>query len=237
MKSPTPSPGNAPGRPRVRVLAQPGNDTGADREEPHEGCGLARQAGRAGRGGAGPTPASWTRWMRPGNRRRAVALHALAAAAWAARPQPVDPGWLDMAWDVPVLSSRRARDARGWALRHDPREVLAGAARGMVHQDGVATPALRPRRWSDQLSNLVRHGAVSRDGWHEQRAAGHPRHGQGQVSVKSWGPNSCPRRAMGSGEQARVRRPRVGPGSGRLNQQLPRLAGANPQLGPVPPAR
>jgi UDP-glucose 4-epimerase len=90
------------------------------------------------------------------------ALRALATAAWAARLQPVDPGWLDMAWDVPVLSSRRARDELGWAPRHDPREVLAHVVRGMVHQNGLATPALRPRRWPDQLSNLVRHGPVSR---------------------------------------------------------------------------
>jgi nucleoside-diphosphate-sugar epimerase len=89
-------------------------------------------------------------------------LRALAAAAWTARVQPVDPGWLDMAWDVPVLSSRRAREELGWSPRHDARDVLDEVVRGLVRQTGVATPALRPRRWPEQLSNLVRHGPVSR---------------------------------------------------------------------------
>ena len=90
------------------------------------------------------------------------ALRLLAASAWQARVQPVDPGWLDMAWDVPVLSSRRAREELGWTPVHDARSVLAESLRGMVRQAGSDTPALRPRRLSEQARNLLTQGPVSR---------------------------------------------------------------------------
>ncbi|NNM45119.1 NAD-dependent epimerase/dehydratase family protein [Knoellia koreensis] len=90
------------------------------------------------------------------------ALRLLAALAWRLRLQPVDPGWLDMAWDVPVLSSERARRELEWSPRHDPRDVLTQAVAGMAAQTGTETAALRPRRWTEQLVNLLRHGPVSR---------------------------------------------------------------------------
>lgn len=67
-----------------------------------------------------------------------------------------------MAWQVPLLSSRRAREELDWAPTHDSRAVLQDALRGMVNQAGSGTPALRPRRWAEQLTNLLRNGPVSR---------------------------------------------------------------------------
>ena len=90
------------------------------------------------------------------------ALRALANLAWVLRLQPVDPGWLDMAHDVPVMSSERAERELGWKPRHDARAVLDEAVRGMASQSSGRTAALRPRRWREQLVNLVRHGPVSR---------------------------------------------------------------------------
>ena len=89
-------------------------------------------------------------------------LRAAASAAWHLRLQPVDPGWLDMAWHVPVLSSRRARDELGWQPRHDSRAVLDEAVAGMRQQRGLPTDALRPRRWREQLLRLLTQGPVSR---------------------------------------------------------------------------
>jgi UDP-glucose 4-epimerase len=89
-------------------------------------------------------------------------LRAVAALAWALRLQPVDPGWLDMAHDVPVISSERARRELGWQPQHDARQVLDEAVLGMAGQSSSRTPALRPRRWREQLEQLVRHGPVSR---------------------------------------------------------------------------
>lgn len=90
------------------------------------------------------------------------ALRALAAAAWAARLQPVDPGWLDMARRVPTMSSERARRELEWQPRHDARDVLREALAGLTAGRGADTPALRPRRWTEQLVHLVRSGPVSR---------------------------------------------------------------------------
>ena len=91
-----------------------------------------------------------------------AALRALAAGAWAARLQPVDPGWLDMARRVPTMSSERARRELQWEPRHDAREVLREALAGLASGRGADTPALRPRRWSEQLVHLLRSGPVSR---------------------------------------------------------------------------
>jgi nucleoside-diphosphate-sugar epimerase len=89
-------------------------------------------------------------------------LRLLAGVAWTLRLQPVDPGWLDMAWDVPLMSSERARRELDWSPSHDPRDVLEEAVAGMAGQTGAGSAALRPRRWAEQLANLLRHGPVSR---------------------------------------------------------------------------
>jgi nucleoside-diphosphate-sugar epimerase len=88
-------------------------------------------------------------------------LRMLAAAAWSLRLQPVDPGWLDMAHDVPVISSERAERVLGWVPRHDSRDVLRETVDAMGAQTGGATPALRPRRWREQVGRLLRQGPVS----------------------------------------------------------------------------
>lgn len=89
-------------------------------------------------------------------------LRGLARLTWAARLQPLDPGWLDMAAAVPRLSSAHARDVLGWHPRHSADEVLTEAIEGISSSAGASTPALRPRRLTEQAANLVRHGPVSR---------------------------------------------------------------------------
>jgi UDP-glucose 4-epimerase len=56
-------------------------------------------------------------------------VRALAAASYALRLQPTEPGWLDMALAVPIMDTTRARTELGWESRP--------AA-------GVATPPPRP---------------------------------------------------------------------------------------------
>ena len=89
-------------------------------------------------------------------------LRAAASVAWMLRLQPVDPGWLDLAWRVPLMSSARAQAELGWVPRHDARAVLAEAVHGMVHQSAGDTPALRARRLPEQLRKLLTEGPVSR---------------------------------------------------------------------------
>jgi nucleoside-diphosphate-sugar epimerase len=90
------------------------------------------------------------------------ALRAAAAAAWALRLQPVDPGWLDLAASVPRMSAARAHAELGWQPCHDPRSVLAETLAGMAAGSGTSSASLRPRHWAEQLARLVREGPVSR---------------------------------------------------------------------------
>ncbi|MGR0218445.1 NAD-dependent epimerase/dehydratase family protein [Agromyces sp. ZXT2-6] len=66
-------------------------------------------------------------------------------SSWALGLQASDPGWLDIAVNVPVMSTRRARVELGWAPRHWStdalREVLEGIAEG-AHV--TASPPLSP---------------------------------------------------------------------------------------------
>ena len=73
--------------------------------------------------------ASWPRHSRARPVRAPVAaVRALAAASYALRLQPTEPGWLDMALSVPVMSTERARTVLGWTPRHSSLEALSGTA-------------------------------------------------------------------------------------------------------------
>jgi UDP-glucose 4-epimerase len=55
-------------------------------------------------------------------------LRGAAAATYAARLQPSEPGWLDMALAVPLMDSSRARSELGW----DPRRSATDALRELI---------------------------------------------------------------------------------------------------------
>ncbi len=82
-------------------------------------------------------------------------LRAAVAASWQARLQPLDPGWVDLAFAVPLLDASRAHDLLGWRPRVDARAALAEAVAGMGAGAGTTSPVLRPRRVLDELSRLV----------------------------------------------------------------------------------
>lgn len=88
-------------------------------------------------------------------------LRALASAAWHARVQPVDPGWLDLAMSVPVLDTGRARAELGWAPTTGARAVLDEVVTGLSEASSGGSPVLRPRSVVDQLAALVRRGPAS----------------------------------------------------------------------------
>lgn len=89
-------------------------------------------------------------------------VRSAAAASFAAHVQPVDPGWLDLAWLVPFLDSSRARDELGWIPRHDAVSTLTELVAGMGVSAGTTSPALRPRNVPEQLLRLVTRGGVSK---------------------------------------------------------------------------
>ncbi len=69
-------------------------------------------------------------------------LRAAAVASFALRLQPAEPGWLDMALGVPLMSSQRAREELGWTPRHSATETITELMRGMREAADAPTPPL-----------------------------------------------------------------------------------------------
>jgi UDP-glucose 4-epimerase len=72
------------------------------------------------------------------------ALRAGAAATWRLRLQPSEPGWVDMALNVPVMDCTRAREELGWRPRHTSVESLRELLEGIRDGAGIDTPPLAP---------------------------------------------------------------------------------------------
>jgi UDP-glucose 4-epimerase len=66
----------------------------------------------------------------------------LADLSWRLRLQPTPPGWLDMALNVPLMSSERAREELGWEPRHNAVDALEELLAGMREGHGARTPPL-----------------------------------------------------------------------------------------------
>jgi UDP-glucose 4-epimerase len=71
-------------------------------------------------------------------------LRALVHASWAMHLQPVDPGWIDLAANVPVLSTDRIREL-GWQPQRSAEQVLRELIEAMREGRGTGSPALAPR--------------------------------------------------------------------------------------------
>lgn len=69
-------------------------------------------------------------------------LRGAAAATFAARLQPSEPGWVDMAFAVPLLDSTRARRQLGWEPTRTGTEALSELIDAMRHGADYATPPL-----------------------------------------------------------------------------------------------
>lgn len=78
-------------------------------------------------------------------------LRRLADLSWRAHLQQVDVGWLDMAYQVPLLDSARARAELGWTPRYDAAAVLAETLAGLRDAAHDDTPILRRRTVRDGL--------------------------------------------------------------------------------------
>jgi nucleoside-diphosphate-sugar epimerase len=74
----------------------------------------------------------------------APVLRGAAAAAFHLRLTPTPPGWVDMALDVPLMDSTRARDVLGWQPTRDAGDTLLELLDGMRTEAGSPTPTLEP---------------------------------------------------------------------------------------------
>jgi nucleoside-diphosphate-sugar epimerase len=72
------------------------------------------------------------------------ALRAGAAISWFLRLQPSEPGWVDMALNVPVMDCTRAREVLRWRPKHTSVEALRELIEGIHDSAGIDTPPLAP---------------------------------------------------------------------------------------------
>lgn len=89
------------------------------------------------------------------------ALRAAVSASWHARLQPLDPGWVDLAFAVPLLDTTRALTELGWAPTRDARSVLAETLDGMREAASGDSSVLRPRTVAGSVLRALRRGPVS----------------------------------------------------------------------------
>jgi nucleoside-diphosphate-sugar epimerase len=91
----------------------------------------------------------------------AAALRGAAAAAYALRLVPSEPGWLDMALAVPVMDCARAQAELGWKARHSGLEALRELLDGLHDGADQDTPPLAratggSARWREFLTGVGR---------------------------------------------------------------------------------
>jgi UDP-glucose 4-epimerase len=67
-----------------------------------------------------------------------------AALTYGLRLQPSEPGWVDMAFAVPVMDTTRVRTELGWNPRHTSSEALLELLAGIREGAGLDTPPLEP---------------------------------------------------------------------------------------------
>jgi UDP-glucose 4-epimerase len=88
-------------------------------------------------------------------------LRTAADLAWRLRLQPLDPGWIDLAFAVPLLDTDRGRRELGWDPAVPADTALAQVVTGMAETAATTSPALRPRSVVAELTALVRRGPVA----------------------------------------------------------------------------
>jgi UDP-glucose 4-epimerase len=71
-------------------------------------------------------------------------LRALVNASWRARIQATDPGWLDLATAVPIMSTERARAVLGWSPAISSTDAMAEIVNAIA--DGANESASEPLR-------------------------------------------------------------------------------------------
>jgi len=78
----------------------------------------------------------------------------LADLSWKLRLQPTPPGWLDMALNVPMMSSDRARAELGWEPHYSSVEALEELLEGLREGRGEETPPLEADSVNARLEDL-----------------------------------------------------------------------------------
>ncbi|WP_313676975.1 NAD-dependent epimerase/dehydratase family protein [Mycolicibacterium sp.] len=78
-------------------------------------------------------------------------LGRLVDLSWRARLQPIDRGWIDLAFSVPLLDSTRAHTELDWQPRWAATAALVDVIRGVGEHAHTDSPPLRRRSLVEQL--------------------------------------------------------------------------------------
>lgn len=89
-------------------------------------------------------------------------LRQTVSATWQAHLQPLDPGWIDLALQVPLLDTRRARDELGWTPTRTAGATLVETVAGMRDSASGPTAVLRPRSVARSVRERISRGPVAR---------------------------------------------------------------------------
>jgi nucleoside-diphosphate-sugar epimerase len=73
------------------------------------------------------------------------ALRMAVQATWRARLQPTEPGWIDLAHELPLMDTSRAGRELGWTPCFSAEEALRELFDGIRERCGVATAPLAPQ--------------------------------------------------------------------------------------------
>lgn len=90
------------------------------------------------------------------------ALRTFADLTWRLRLQPVHGGWVDLAYNTPMLDSSRAEQELGWSPGPPGPEVWAETVRGMRTRGGTDSPVLRPRSTWGRVTAFLGGGPIGR---------------------------------------------------------------------------
>jgi hypothetical protein len=88
-------------------------------------------------------------------------LGVLADASWRTRLQPIDRGWLDMMFSVPLVDTTRARTVLDWSPGWGSAELLADVIDGFRHDSGTPSPVLQSRSLVEAVARDVTDGPLT----------------------------------------------------------------------------
>lgn len=88
-------------------------------------------------------------------------LGTIVDLTWRARLQPIDRGWLDMAFSVPLLDTARARRELQWTPQWSSTDALADVIKGVAEGAHTASAPLRKRSMVEQLYRDLTKGLMT----------------------------------------------------------------------------
>ncbi|WP_193047738.1 NAD-dependent epimerase/dehydratase family protein [Mycolicibacterium baixiangningiae] len=88
-------------------------------------------------------------------------LRPAVALSWRARLQPIDEGWLDMAFTVPLLDTARAQSELGWAPARTSSEAMADMGDGFKNRADTESPVLAYRGPLTSVLRDLRAGPIT----------------------------------------------------------------------------